>query len=366
MIPIATCPRLVARRTGVRCAFTLIELMISMAVLALVLAVTLSLVTTTQDAMQRASSGSEQFRSAREAFDTVKRHVTDAMLNTYWDYDYDASGRPEQYGRHSELHFLSGRIDDLAPGVSEAGGQALFFQAPFGYTLGEAAGNAASSDPFDRLPDLLNGWGYFVDWREEENVPSFIAAQPWFDSRKRFQLVEYREPTEKLNIYQSNPSASGNPSQSDVYDWFRSGLTDDQDTRAVADHIVALVVRPLLPPLQAQNSGRPPSWIAPAYFYDSREYLWAPGTDRTDATRNQLPPLLQITMVAVDEKSMLRHRELHGDSMPDLGLDQLFSDASDADFQGDLSALTAKLTDLQLDHRVFTATVGMRTARWSE
>lgn len=371
MIPPLSGPGGGRRRDAKPGGFSLVELMISMAVLAVILVITLSIVANTQSALRQATASTEQFRSAREAFDTLKRHISDATLNTYWDYEYDSAGLPLQYSRQSELHFVSGPAKDLLSGGSAAGGEAIFFGAPFGYTQAQANGDSAASDAHSDLKSLLNGWGYFIDWRSDDDVPSFVADKPWYQDRKRFRLLEYRQPSESLTIYDDyqNSIVDKKPGQvpkSAAYRWFQSGLASPENTRVVADNIVALIVRPLLPPRQAEGKGRDAWWVAPAYLYDSREYLWGAYGDRQKATRNQLPPLLQVTMVAVDEQSMSRYLDQHGGNMPNLGLDNLFADSSETRYQADLDTLSSRLTDMRLNYRIFTATVGMRTAKWSE
>jgi uncharacterized protein (TIGR02599 family) len=83
-------------------------------------------------------------------------------------------------------------------------------------------------------------------------------------------------------------------------------------------------------------------------------------------SKSQLPPLVQVTLVAIDETTATRLA--HGSIPPDFGLDPLFmaGQSNSADHYADqLRTLIDALNSRRLSHRVFTTTVSIRGAKWS-
>lgn len=104
--------------TGIRIrpkAFTLIELLVAMSVLAIIMLVLTAMISQTAKTWKYTSSKIEQFREARDAFESMARLISQATLNTYWDYDNPPSTNkaPTQYLRSSELRFMSGLSTDV-------------------------------------------------------------------------------------------------------------------------------------------------------------------------------------------------------------------------------------------------------------
>ena len=120
-----------------RAAFSLIELLISLAVLSVLVVLAASLIGTIQDVWKRSSARTEQFRSARQALETISARLSQATLNPYWVVQTNASGVPVRYERQSDLRFLTAQAPTLTA-LAQPGG-ALFFQAPTGYSHAEAA-----------------------------------------------------------------------------------------------------------------------------------------------------------------------------------------------------------------------------------
>src|SRR5437867_2293961 len=79
--------------------FTLVEVMVSMAILVLLLLVLVSITDATRKTWSYTSSKIEQFQDAREAFESITRKLSQATLNTYWDYDNPLT--PTRYLRQS-------------------------------------------------------------------------------------------------------------------------------------------------------------------------------------------------------------------------------------------------------------------------
>ena len=107
-------------------AFTLVELLVSMTVLIILVGILASLLHASQSLLASTTSQIQKFQEAREAFEVVTRRLSQATLNTYLDY-FDQSGNartaantstfvPFQYGRQSELRFISGDARTLLTG----------------------------------------------------------------------------------------------------------------------------------------------------------------------------------------------------------------------------------------------------------
>ncbi|NNM30385.1 MAG: Verru_Chthon cassette protein C [Akkermansiaceae bacterium] len=349
--------------------FTLTEMLVSMAVLALILVLTTNMVSGTQKTLRTARSSAAQFREARRAFETVTRTIGQATLNTYWDYDDPQT--PTQYLRQSELHFVTGPAEDLLDS-EDTYTHGIFFVAPFGFAGSDATGENIGTDPYRNLESLLNAWGYYIKFNDtDDDAPPFIrdlqqGNPPVVSVKKGFRLMEYRQPSEELTIYKDKLREKDNDGRSSFYQWFREEL--EENSRVVADNIIALVVRPVVSEQDARKSSRDPWWIAPEYTYDSRQFQWGGRNDLSLTSRNQVPPVLELTLVAVDESSYIAYERRNPSSDPrtvisDL-LENRFKEAEK--LTEDLDSLELGLSDLGISHRVFSASVGLRTAKWSE
>ena len=129
-------------------------------------------------------------------------------------------------------------------------------------------------------------------------------------------------------------------------------------SRTVAENIIALIITPL----QSDELGGINNDLAPNYFYDSRAYQHI-SSPLAEATRHRLPPLIRITLVALDNVSAETLEIENGSSMPDLGLDSYFATASS--YESDIAALEKALTDKKLRYRVFSSTIRLRNAKWT-
>src|ERR1043165_3679421 len=94
-------------------AFTLIEVMVSTSLLAILLMILLGIVNQTSATWRYSVSKVEQFRGARQAFESMTRRLSQATLNTYWDYDPPPPKPPLKYIRQSDLRFVSGSAQVL-------------------------------------------------------------------------------------------------------------------------------------------------------------------------------------------------------------------------------------------------------------
>ena len=192
--------------------------------------------------------------------------------------------------------------------------------------------------------------------------------------------MEFRQPSENLRIYADKLRASDNLSRSKIYEWFRTAVRDDIDgsgssttsrsSRVVAENIIAMVIRPVISAEDAGHNDLPgddPWEIAPEYLFDSREWQWGSENTRTLANRNQIPPVLELTLVAVHEKSFRSYQVRKGNQARQ-DIENLLAGRflKAADLEEDLAILSKGLHDLDIEYRVFQASVGLRTAKWSD
>ena len=79
-----------------------------MSIISLLLIVLLQMTNSTSELWTRTTGKTEQFRAAREGFESMTRNLSQATLNTYWDYDNPNS--PTRFMRQSELRFICGQM----------------------------------------------------------------------------------------------------------------------------------------------------------------------------------------------------------------------------------------------------------------
>ena len=187
------------RNSGSRPAFTLLELMVSMTVLSLIMLLVFQMLDTTQKTFQSSRARASTFKEARVAFEGITRRIGQAMLNTYFDYKYPNNNplsTPSGYERKSDLHFISGKASTLLRG-GKYSTHCVFFQAPLGFSL---------RPENQSLGSLLNSWGYFIE-RDNDNdqIPQFLRSYSGVGSSgERYRLMEFRPPTENMQVYGAN------------------------------------------------------------------------------------------------------------------------------------------------------------------
>ncbi len=349
--------------------FTLVEILVTATIIIALMGILISMTDQTQRLMRSTSAKVEQFQEARVAFEAMTRRLAQATLNTYWDYLRDANDRPLSYQRSAELRFISGITKNLTGGVGANGrtrpGHAVFFHTPSGFV--------DDLNTFGSLDHLINVAGYFVEiGTDEDTLPPFLRGV--IDSRKRFRLMELMQPSERLMTYKDqNP----NQSSANSKDWFKSLVTDNnRPVRVLAENVIALIILPRLSKADEQQwmklKGKSTIPIlAPKYSYDT---LDATNTDPLLNPRNQLPPVIQVAMVAIDEPSARRLEDLAGSDI-NLGVDysRIFTEPSllednpstSAPNDGDLSQLETLLINKKIAYRIFATNVSVRGAKWS-
>lgn len=314
-----------------RRGFTLLELMVSSVIFIIILGLVTGMMASASSLWLRHRGQAAAFEAAHAAFGTLTRSLAQAVLNTYWEV------QGTRYGRASELHFVLGPATTLLGQSSPAAfpGDAVFFQAPLG---------RPADTSLKRLPQLLNGIGYFVRFDEGPPAPAFL--DPFTEPRPRFRLYEWVQPTEDLGVY-----AVSDGSQSGQRAWFRGDLTDMENTAVLAENVLGLILLAEYPDANGT--------IIPVYDYDSRDTGSA-------GTLHQLPPRIRVVMAVMDEPSARRLADANGTNPPAVYPDPgWFQDP--AAFDGDLVQWENRLRAIQprIDYRIFTATVTIQNAKWS-
>ncbi len=388
------------RRQG----FTLVELMVSTAILTVLLVVLVTITGQTSNTWRYTNSKIEQFRDARVAFETMSRRIGQATLNTYWDYQYSGT-IPSSYIRQSDLRFVCGNMQTstsapaLMPGTTPLRPtHGIFFQAPLGYVAPANATDTTYND-LRGMENLLNTWGYYVEVNTDDKSgqrPSIFSSSSFPPLRARSRLMELMQPANVPSttptVYTYTLPAVVNPSTPVPYTWFTAAIdptaagvagSGTNNYHVLAENVIALIILPKLSKQDAANLSvtNPDTALAPYYAYDSGTVGQGTSTNTMLNSKNQLPPTVQLTMVAIDETSALR-------AMPDLntatnlvrtltGVGSAFTNANS--YATDLlynppppasaqnqTSLEYQLISKGISYRIFTTNVSIRSAKWSQ
>lgn len=378
--------------------FTLVELLLSTALIALLMLLFITMIENTGKIWSRTTAKVSQFQATRAAFDAMTRSLSQATLNTYWQVDPPkpttvseiANWKPTDYVRASDLHFVCGQASKtelLGTPEKENPTHAVFFQAPLGAT--------STPDPadskllkFDRLDNMLGAVGYYVAWGKDDSRPAFLdSLSPKLPDRYRFRLMQARQEGEAMAIYGMNAANQAKPKAPPFSptDWVKaatgktikswvavtsSGTSTKPEAllpRSMAENIVGLVVLPRRSekPIGGSASDRT---LAPEYAYDSRPSSggsalpWSSVKAKTPEKMqfNQLPPVVQVSMIAIDEQSAVRVS--NGPTAPDwtVGLFKK-SDKMEDDF----NTLETTLQAARVNYRIFSTDVIIRGSKWT-
>jgi uncharacterized protein (TIGR02599 family) len=373
------------RRRG----FTLVELLVSIVILAFMVTAISVIGNQTNQIWTSSNRRIEQFQNARNAFEVMTRTISQATLNSYYDY-FNSGGQSlsafvganggsnsgfiaTSYGRVSDLEFVSGSylVTNLARnGLTSITGSgyppsqithAIFFAAPLSYTTTPAS--------YGNLDNLLCACGFYIQYSLNPAVPGFFAPTSPAASAYRYRLMEVVSPTENFPLYSSSSNS-----------WIKSSswVPSNANVHQIASNIIALVISPEDPYPPATYSAIGPTYVAQRYDYDSRvngnikPYAGITSTATSRGlTYAQLPPILHIAMVAIDEQSALK---MGNTSAPptNLGLSALFTTAANmeadlATLQNNLNAIpgNAAGNKIPLNCHVFETRIALHESKWS-
>ena len=362
-------------RTAGRGGFTLVEMLVASSILLVIIGILFTITQETSKVWSNAAGKVEVFRGARTGFDAATRTLSQATLNTYYDY-FDANGVPASsssytgtpvtYGRQSHLQLVTGQGSTLLTGLTgyTPVTHAAFFQAPLGVT--------ATSSNID-LGSLLNSCGFYIVYGPDNTQPNFVSS----GTRYRYRLMQFIQPSDSLSVYVSGNKGSSN--------WYLPAIKSDLTSAAsnsnfvLAENVIALV---FLPKLASQDeaaadtayglSAPMGTALAPSYAYDSTSVGQGGSINSSTGLSmypmlnsfNQLPPVVQVTMVAIDEASAVRLGNAATPPNAKLGLTStLFTQAKN--YQADLNAMMATLAANHINYRVFQTDVAIRGAKWT-
>ena len=349
------------------CAFTLVELLVSISILAVIVFLLVDIMSGTQRSWTMARERTTEYREARTAFESLSHRLSLATLNAYWGYKLSVRGVPTNFERESELHFVSGPALQLLSGIPSTAGHAVFFQAPLDITENRVP--TGSLPDINRAHELINGWGYYVTYGSDLSArPTFLVTDTVRNpERKRFRLMEFRMPTERLNLYRPTSTSSSQPwieaqtSMSQLYSWF--GSTAATYSQPLAENVLALLIEPVVPAYLASTGAN--NDIAPDFQYDTRRHQWTTDS-RSKISRHQLPPELRLTLICLEESSWkalsTQAQDAAGTELLGLLRETWFKSATN--FDTDMEALKAKLLALKLRYRIFSTAIPVQEARW--
>jgi uncharacterized protein (TIGR02599 family) len=422
--------------------FTLTEVLVSSALIIAIMALMFTTIDQTRRTINSTTARVTQFQGARIAFEAMTRALSQATLNTYWDLDKSATtGNPLGYRRQSDLHFVSGPAfqEKLLQGSTLSGksrtaahlpGHAVFFQAPLGVTEEEVqVGDDKGERRYRGLSNLLSAVGFYVEWDGAEVLPEFMGTgEKYVYPRFRFRLKRVQQPSEGLMVFAdynytmlNNSGMNARPGigLAKATDWIKVavGMADypkgfklpygadsrSDYSRVLAENIVAILILPKVPEQDRLVKERLDDLTddfnydsCPKLAFDSQKREFKPNdpllnfsaefaAENKDNRRvfkqlHQLPPILQVTMVAIDEQSgqkLQDYSEQPYDFMAGLFkkvgsyqdfLKELGDPAGPApdSLVYRLSNPDGTLPTPRLSYRVFTTDVVLRASKWSK
>lgn len=386
------------------------EMLVSIAILTIILAVLAQVTSALEVSVTQTTSAVHEFEAARDAFEVMTRRISQATLNSYNDVPPAATQLTViGYTRASELRFISGPASASNAGASLAGtsgplfgsitnpyhpSHAIFFQAPLGKMSSTASASLSS------LTQAMNTCGYYIEWNNDSSVSGGLNIVPPFISnyapRWRYRLMEMIEPSDSLTIYKDTSGIfSGSGAQEGSYipnlwhyrdmDWFQTpcqhsstaGSNQYECARPIADNIICLAFLPMVAPQNASNPQggaidgtstdlmTSPSGAA-GYVYDTSPP--PSGSSTLPISMNQLPPMVYVMMVAVDENSFSRYQALRGTASMSAAPSNLALDSPGANQsflttstysarQNDISNLVTALNANHIRYRIFSTSV---------
>ena len=337
-----------ARQSWQQCrAFTLVEVLVSMVILAMMMLIITSVISQAQKSWRTASSRVTQFREARQAFETVTRNLRQATINSYRDYTFGAANTsvpdnpldpPTGYKLQAQLGIKLDTAVNLVQGGGGSAnlpGHAVIFQAPLGKT---------ATIEFDPLNNLLCARGYFVMFGSDSDyVPRGLASR--LQSKYRYRLMEYQPNTETNGVY--GPTTG---------DWATINYGSEKDNiHPVAENIVMMALGASFTPATSGPTEAPDLASEQKnpiqYSYDS----YQEAGNASSAYR--LPHTVQVVMVAIDEASASIVAQKMGDAAPNPVGASGASFTEPTKLKEDLAKLTKYMQDQRINYRVFSSSV---------
>jgi uncharacterized protein (TIGR02599 family) len=326
-------------------AFTLVEVLVSITILTMILLIVTSVIGQAQRSWKLASSRLGQFRESRLAFEAVVRNLRQSIIDSQYDYDWDAmvaSGAinnpleaPGVIQLTADLGFVCGPTPALFNGVGSGtnlAGNGILFQAPLGFT---------GNPDLVSLRSLLNTRGYFVQFGDDQRfLPQGLRTK--LQPRGRYRLLEFRPTAEVNNVFADGPA------------WATQDVNAGVDGNLVplAENIVLFVAACVFPQTgpgaAAVKFGEEPAIMNTDYNSYTATGVTTPYT---------LPSGVRITMVSIDETSAARLSIEYGNGSPNLLGRSGVSFANPANLNNDLEKFGQFLTSERINYRAYSAYV---------
>ena len=333
-------------------AFTLVELLVGMTISIVLVVLMVGVINQISSIVSGAGSKMDAFQSAQAGFDIMTQKLADATLNTYYYYTRDNSATlPVAFIRKSDLHFYIAQNADVtgSPINSPANvnsAQSIYFQAPEGYSN--------TSTTYANTPGLLNACGYFVQFCPDTSYRPTVFKN--VRVKNRYRLMQAIQSTEANGIY-ADPeagTAEAAPWLSNPHPWI---VPLDNVALPIADNVIALIV---LNP-SVDSSGSP---VSPDYRYNSRQGIPLPAS-AIFIQSEQMPPVLQVSMITIDESSAARLDD--GSGKPPTIIENALNGkfAAIANYNMDLASVESALAVNRIRYQILTTSVTLRESKWS-
>ena len=186
--------------------------------------------------------------------------------------------------------------------------------------------------------------------------------------------MEFRQPSDQLGLFKlttgfEEPDINRFTSTTQLYDWFRqpvrlssSGNLTQRQVSVVAENILTLIIAPYEPDINVletfATSSSTPYQIAPDYLFDSRRFQWDGGSALGLTTRHQLPPNVEITVIALDASEWDNLSDAEATSTGHSLVNFVNGHFSNAvNYRNDIDSITRELDRRRLSYRVFTRVI---------
>jgi uncharacterized protein (TIGR02599 family) len=342
---------------------TVLEILVSVAILGMVMLAIGASIGTMQNLWVRTRGKIDPYRGVRTALDTIQRRVQQATLATRLGPDIAPGATDDgsaEIQLQSDLHFVCGPADELLPNLSDrVVGDAIFFQGPLGQYSKPESG-FTEDDRYDTLQGTLSAWGYFVECIDDEAVrPTFLAEQrpgaTATPSKRRFRLMEFRQPAHELTLFQPASAQDEHPSLRFLSDplqlhaWFRTSVQSAnpklRHVSMVADNVLAVVITPFDPGLTDSTQFQ----IGVSGVYDTRMFQY--GSSENPAVkrmRHRLPPAIRLTVIATSGDHWDRMLESEANQLTNQLTQVMRNRFRDpANWEDDMAAISVELSGLK-------------------
>lgn len=332
-----------------RCrAMSLLELLVTMAVVAMLFTILFGVVVQSQELLQKANREVSAAQLSRQVFQVLReklRHATLASTPHFFDsavgYSFRSPAPPNQLRPFSQLSFVTGPSSALlSRDVNHFPGDAVFWPSQSGQV--QLSGQT--------MHGMLEGLGCLVRYGTDPgDYPSFL--QPWQQQQNRYRLILYREAPEQFvrRVQPGGWTPMG---------WYHDLLPDGIDpnsgqvlplAQVLGENVAALFVEPL------QSSGNP---YPIGSIYNS--YAWGvAGAKDLETTHGssymRLPTALRLGLVILSPASGQRLAQ-EAPGTPSLG-SKLAHIKQSQDWEAELEKVRQQLgpsIDLQLHETLIT------------